>query len=287
MTKEIAVSKINQVRDFMTAQRGEFEKVLPSHVNAEKFIRVVMTACVNAPELLEADRATLMLSALKCASDGLLPDNREAAFIIFNSKDKNGVWVKKVQYMPMYTGILKKVRQSSDISNISSRVVFEKDFFEYELGDEEKLTHKPYMGKDSAGEIVAAYCVVKLNDGSVYREVMTVGEIEKVRRCSKSGNKDGQAVGIWKEWYEEMARKTVFKRAAKWLPQSIELPESEYDFEREDVKTIENEKPSMHNYDDRAEEFLKKRSEKKEQEQPVEVVLGDEIPEFQKQEEGV
>ncbi len=222
-----ALTKSDQLRDFITQQKGEFVKSLPQHISFEKFQRTAMTAIISNNDLLNADRASLLQSLLKSASDGLLPDGRDAALVIFNSKDPSGNgWVKKVQYLPMYAGILKKCRQSGEIASVVTHVVYEKDAFEYILGDDERIEHKPYTGKDDRGAIIAAYAICRLKDGTVYREVMTFQDIEKVRRSSKAGNDDkGQPKGIWASWYEEMSRKTVFRRLAKWLPQSIEKDE--------------------------------------------------------------
>lgn len=234
--KSVAVSKTDAIRNFITTQKGEFEKILPSHITFEKFQRVFMTAVIASKDLQEADRPSLMLACLKAATDGLLPDGRDAALVIFNKNTKTADgWsnTKIAQYMPMYAGILKKCRQSGQVSSVVTHVVYEMDKFEYILGDEEKIIHEPYMGKDDRGSIIAAYCIVKLKDGTVVREVMPWVDIEKIRRASpagakteydvkKSGGKIGDAKGIWEKWPEEMSRKTVFRRASKWLPQSIE-----------------------------------------------------------------
>lgn len=226
--KPIPISQ--KIEKGLVTRKAEFEKALPAHITFEKFQRTVMTAIVANPELTQADLGSLFLSAMKAATDGLLPDGREAAFVIFNTKIKEGGqdrWIKKVQYLPMWFGLLKKIRQSEEVESVRAHVVYEADMrlgkFEYVLGDEEKIIHEPYMGTEPKGNIIAAYCIAKLTNGDVIREVMTFAEIEKVRRTSKSGNKDGEPIGIWKEWYPEMARKTVFRRAAKWLPQSSEL----------------------------------------------------------------
>jgi phage RecT family recombinase len=239
LTTEKPKPPLDVFRDTLVKQRSEFIKVLPQHITFEKFQRTVMTAIITSPDLLQADRQSLLVASLKSATDGLLPDGRDAALVIFNAKGKDGsgkeVWIKKVQYLPMYAGILKKVRQSDELSSVVAHVVYEKDKFEYVLGDNERVIHVPYMGTEDRGEIIAAYCIAKLKDGSIVREVMTAQDIDKVRRTSKSGSmnendlkynngsKLGDPKGIWKQWPEEMARKTVFRRCAKWLPQQIEL----------------------------------------------------------------
>ena len=94
-------------KDQVRRTENEFRAALPAHIPVERFKRVVMTAVVNNPSLLDADRRSLFDSAMKAAQDGLLPDGREGALVIFNAK-QNGGWIKKVQWMPMIAGILKK-----------------------------------------------------------------------------------------------------------------------------------------------------------------------------------
>jgi len=230
MQTEKPIPVKEKIEKNLISRKAEFEKVLPAHITFEKFQRTIMTAIAANPDLTQADLGSLFLSAMKCATDGLLPDGREAAFVIFNTKVKEGGqdrWIKKIQYMPMWFGILKKIRQSKEVKSVVARIVYEADFrlgkFEVIQGDHEEIIHRPYFGKEPRGSIIAAYCIATLENGEVIREVMTVQEIEKIRRTSKSGNKEGEAIGIWKEWYEEMARKTVFRRLAKWLPQSAEM----------------------------------------------------------------
>jgi recombination protein RecT len=85
-------------------------------------------------------------------------------------------------------------------------------------GDEERIEHEPDLY--SPGEIIAAYAIATHKDGTKSRDVMTLAEIEQVRLCSKTGTS-----GPWRDWYSEMARKTVIRRLAKSLPLSTELDE--------------------------------------------------------------
>ena len=96
-------------------------------------------------------------------------------------------------------------------------MVYKADAFDYELGDEERIKHKPHLGEER-GAPVAVYAIARTKDGAVYREVMSVGEVEKIRRASKAAN-----AGPWVDHWGEMARKTVIKRLAKRLPSSADL----------------------------------------------------------------
>lgn len=189
------------------AKRGEFLAVLPRQIPPEKFMGVVMTALRNNPKLAKADRQSFFLSALRAAQDGLLPDGREGALVLYG---------QMVQWLPMVAGIKKRVRQSGEIATWDAQVVRQKDTFEYEFGDKPFIRHKPSMEADR-GPIIAAYSVATLKSGEISREVMTKEQLDQVKRASKSSGS-----GPWKEWEEEMCRKSVLKRHAKSLPMSTE-----------------------------------------------------------------
>lgn len=187
---------------------SEISAALPPHIPAERFIRVVITAVQGDPALLDADRKTLFEASMRAAQDGLLPDKREGALVIFKSR---------VQWMPMIGGILKKVRNSGELVSIGAHIAYENDRFAYVLGDEERIEHEPKLDGDR-GKPRAAYAIAKTKDGGIYREVMSLGEIEKVRKVSRAANN-----GPWVDWWEEMARKTVLRRLSKRLPMSTDL----------------------------------------------------------------
>lgn len=199
----------------------EFTAALPAHIPAERYARVLMTAVQTNPDLLKVDRRSLFNSAMKCAQDGLLPDGREAALVVYNDYKLGNI----AQYMPMIAGLRKKVRNSSEIATWDANIVYEHDDFEYELGDNPFIRHKPFMGGEH-GKIIAAYSVAVLKTGEKSREVMTWAQIESIRARS-SGWKAFKAGKIkstpWSTDEGEMARKTVARRHSKVLPMSTDL----------------------------------------------------------------
>jgi recombination protein RecT len=207
-------------RDQLQNMNGELATALPPHVPVERFMRVVLTAVNGNPELLDADRRSLFEASMKAAQDGLLPDGRDGAFVTFKTKVKKGGqdhWILKAQWLPMVGGILKKVRNSGELLTISAHVVYERDDFAYVLGDEERIEHSPCLEADR-GKPRLVYAIAKTKDGGIYREVMTIAEVEKVRNVSRA--KDN---GPWRDWWDEMAKKTVIRRLAKRLPTSADL----------------------------------------------------------------
>lgn len=201
-------SEIAVVRNDLDAMTSQFQAALPAHIPVERFGRVVMTAIQNNPDLLKCSRKSLFNAAMKAAQDGLLPDSREGAMVPFKGE---------VTWMPMIGGIRKKVRNSGEIATWDVHAVFEKDAFEFELGDEPFIKHKPYLG--DRGKLIAVYSVATLKSGEKSRDVMSVAEVEKIRALSKGSNTP------WNNptFYAEMAKKTVARRHSKVLPMSSDL----------------------------------------------------------------
>lgn len=197
------------VREQLEARVDQFAAGLPAHIPVERFVRVVLTAIENNPDLLKCDRASLFTAAKKAAQDGLLPDGREGAIVPYKGE---------AQWMPMIAGIRKKVRNSGEIATWDVQAVYEKDEFEFELGDEPYIKHRPCLDADR-GKLKAVYSVAKLKDGSISRDVMSVHDVEKIRAKSRAKN------GPWNDatFYPEMAKKTVARRHSKVLPMSSDL----------------------------------------------------------------
>lgn len=210
-----AVTKIHPVEEIrlqFVERQQDFVAALPKHIPAERFLRVVMTAVQQNPALAKVERRSLFVSALKAAQDGLLPDGREAALVIYKDKSRGEI----AQYMPMIAGIRKKVRNSGEIATWDAQCVHEKDAFEFELGDDPFIKHRPALA--DRGPVIAAYSIAVLKSGEKSREVMSVGEIEAIRKRSRA--KDS---GPWVTDYAEMCRKTVARRHSKVLPMSTDL----------------------------------------------------------------
>lgn len=200
------------IRQNMQAMAPQFQAALPKHITVEKFTRVAMTAIQNTPALAKADRASLFGAVVRLAQDGLLPDGREAAIVMFGDK---------AQAMPMIAGVLKKIRQSGDVAKVSAQVVYENDEFVWHLGFDENVTHNPPALDKPRGKAIGAYATAVLKDGSRLLEVMSLEEIEKVRAVSRSGKN-----GPWVQWWGEMARKTVMRRLSKRLPMSTDIEDA-------------------------------------------------------------
>ncbi len=209
------LSPVDGLRHTLTQMGPQFKMALPAHVSHEKFTRVVITAIQQNPDLVEADRTSFLAACMKAASDGLLPDGREGAIVVFFDKKAN---VKKAQWLTMIAGLMKKVRNSGEISTWSIEAVHQNDTFDFQLGDTPMILHKPALV--NKGPAIAFYSVVTMKDGEKSREVMSKEDVDAIKARSRS--KD---YGPWVTDYSEMGKKTVARRHSKKLPMSTDLDE--------------------------------------------------------------
>lgn len=202
-----ARGEIQVFRDTLDNARDQFLRALPAQIPVDRFLRTIMTAVQMTPALLGADRRSLVAACMKAAQDGLMLDGREAALVMFG---------EHAQYLPMVSGILKKMHQSGEIRDISVHVVYQQDEFSYEFGDSERIVHRPGDGERKVPTHV--YAIVHTVNGGTYRAVMTAAEVEAIRARSRSGRR-----GPWDTHWAEMAKKTIIRRIAKLLPSCADV----------------------------------------------------------------
>ncbi|MGK9174154.1 recombinase RecT [Yokenella regensburgei] len=114
-----------------------------------------------------------------------------------------------------YMGLLHLAQSTGSIKWGQCKLVYSKDTYESN-GLDSAPTHK-YNAFGERGEIVGGYCTVKTPDGDYLTEEMSLAEIKATEATSKAKN------GPWKNFWEEMARKTIVKRASKYWPRAERL----------------------------------------------------------------
>lgn len=117
-----------------------------------------------------------------------------------------------------YMGLLHIAMESGVISWGQAKLVHANDIYESN-GLDKAPTHK-YNAFGERGDIVGVYCTVKTPAGDYLTEEMSLAEIEAVRKTSKAAFSDK---GPWVNHWNEMARKTVVKRASKYWPKASRL----------------------------------------------------------------
>lgn len=109
-----------------------------------------------------------------------------------------------------YMGLLHIAQQAGAILWGQCKLVHANDLYESN-GLDKAPTHK-YQAFGDRGAIVGGYCTVKTPDGDYLTEEMNMTDILKVKNSSKA------KTGPWVSFFEEMARKSIVKRASKYWP---------------------------------------------------------------------
>lgn len=199
------------------AVKQQMALALPKHMTADRLARIALTEVRKVPALARCDQASFLGAIMQCASLGLEPGGAlgHAYLLPFENRKKG---ITEVQFIVGYRGMIDLARRSGQIISIEARTVHQADKFHVALGLSPTLEHEPAWEADDRGPLRFVYAVAKLHGGGVQFEVMSRGEIEKVRAQSKAGQS-----GPWVSHFDEMAKKTVIRRLFKYLPVSIEI----------------------------------------------------------------
>ena len=209
--KEVKLKKSMSISDMIRALQPEIKKALPSVVTPERFIRMALSALNTTPKLAECSQISVLAALMNAAQLGLEPNTPmgQAYLIPFNNKGK-----MECQFQIGYKGLLELVYRNPAIQIIQAQTVYENDYFEYELGLNSRLIHRPEL--ENRGEIRLFYGLFKMVNGGYGFEVMSRQEMDQyAARYSKSF---ASGFSPWENNYEDMAKKTMIKRVLKYAP---------------------------------------------------------------------
>lgn len=221
-TREVANGS-GDFKALLESQWSKISAVAPKHMSRDRLFQLAVSAYNQTPELADCSAVSVLSCVMKCAALGMEPsavDGLGRAYILpfFNRKTQR----KEATFILGYRGMIDLARRSGQIRDISARAVYEGDEFDYSFGLDEHLVHVPADVEHSPQTLTHVYLVVHFKDGGHYIDVMSKGEVERVRMRSKS--KD---TGPWSTDYEAMACKSVVRRGFKFLPVSVEAMEAE------------------------------------------------------------
>lgn len=209
-------------KTLLEGKRDQLAQLVPKHLTVERLMKVAVGALMKSPNLQKCTPTSLMNCFIGAAEVGLEPGGVLGHAYLVPYGDTATLIIG-------YRGLIELMRRTGELASIRCVVVHEKDTFKLTEGIEQTIKHEPFLAGD-AGPLKFAYCVAKLKDGSVQVELMTRHQIEEIRKRSRAGN-----AGPWVTDFEEMAKKTVLRRAAKYLPvaserfqKAIEIDDGDY-----------------------------------------------------------
>lgn len=205
------LTKSMSIADLIKAMEPEIKKALPEVITPERFTRMALSALNTTPKLKECTQMSFLAALMNAAQLGLEPNTPlgQAYLIPYNNKG-----TMECQFQIGYKGLIDLSYRNPQMQIISAQAVYENDEFEYELGLNPKLVHRPVL--QERGEVKLFYGLFKLVNGGYGFEVMSKADMDAyAKEYSKAFD---SSFSPWKSNYNGMAKKTVIKQALKYAP---------------------------------------------------------------------
>lgn len=187
------------------------EMVLDKRVPVDRLMQTIMISCERMPALLKCDRQSLFNSAMSAAVLGLEVDGvtGQAYLIPFAGKAQLVIGYKGYNTLAARSNI-----------TITGAVVREGDEFDYELGSNGFVRHKPMLNGASRRIIGAWACATSLTRPAVH-VVMGADELLAVKGKSPGAKRSDSPWNDPSIGYPAMCEKTVKRRLARAMPLNI------------------------------------------------------------------
>ncbi len=202
----------NGLRGVLNNLAPAIRAALPAVMTPERFVRIAQSALSGSPMLQQCTPTSFCGALMTAAQLGLEPNTPLGQAYLIPFKNHG---VMECQFQLGYKGLIALAYRSGQVASIQAEVACENDDFEYEMGLEPKLHHRP--AKANRGAPSHYYAVWKTKDGAVGFAVMSVEDIKAhAKKFSKAVA--GGRTSPWDTNFDEMAKKTVLKKALKYAP---------------------------------------------------------------------
>lgn len=204
------------ITDLIKIMEPEIKKALPSVLTPERFTRMVLSALSTNPKLGACTPKSFLGAMMTAAQLGVEPNTPlgQAYLIPYRNHGTD-----EVQFQLGYKGMLDLAYRSGDVSTVQAHTVCENDRFEYALGLDPKLEHVP--ARTNRGNPIYYYAVIRMKDGGFCFSVMSKEEVEA--HAKKYSQAYSSSYSPWKTNFDEMAKKTVLKKALKYAPMKTDF----------------------------------------------------------------
>lgn len=218
------------------AFQDAIKTVANKYATPERVFKMAALAASRQPKLYSCTKPSFIQCLVKSAELGL--DCGGATGQAYLVPFRNGMLSKKAGYdvyectfIPGYQGLTEIVYRAKAVNYIDAQIVYTKDLFKYSLGTTPMIQFEPNLDGDR-GDIKCAYAVIRLKGSELPKiEIMSREQLLDIKSRSKAAD-----YGPWKTDEAEMMRKTVLRRALKYVPktpqieQALELDNQMYDF---------------------------------------------------------
>lgn len=209
----VKLNKNMTIADMVKTLEPEIRRALPEILTPERFTRMALSAINNTPELAGCTPMSFIAALMNAAQLGLEPNTPLGQAYLIPYKNKG---VLECQFQLGYKGLIDLAYRTGQVQMIQAQTVHEFDYFEFQYGLDSQLVHRP--GDGDRGDVTFIYGLFKLANGGYGFEVSSKADMDAF--AAKYSKSFGSKYSPWTENYEDMAKKTVIKKALKYAPVS-------------------------------------------------------------------
>ena len=213
-TTAVAQQVKNDISAQVLAKIDSFQKsgelTLPKDYNAENALKSAYIILSDPKNniLAKCDKSSVAEALLKMVVYGVSPIKKQCYFIPYG---------EKLECSISYAGNIAIAKRYGKLKNIKGNAIFKGDVFEFEVdsvtGRRKIIKHSQTLDSIGTNEIIGAYAVYELVDGTIDVEVMNINQI---RMSWGQGGSKGNSPAH-KNFADQMAIKTAINRACKLL----------------------------------------------------------------------
>ena len=205
------MNTVQRVDNWLDKSGPKLLELLPAGIDQARFLRNVSSQVKMNPLIQNCRPDTIINSIVKATHLGLDIGVLGSAYLV--------PYGNQASLIIGFAGLIDLAFRSGTVKNIHSGVVRENDDY---LRTHDDFTHdyRAFDTLEHRGQVVGAYCLVDLSNGGRQIETMSRDDIDQIRSASKSGH--GPA---WSDYFDEMAKKSVIRRALKRIKLSPEVQE--------------------------------------------------------------
>lgn len=198
--------------------RAGFESALapvlkPAELEADRFLRIALNVVRDSPELQKCDPYSIMGAIMEAAELGLELGTAAWAYLV--------PFAKECQLIAGYRGLIQLAYRSGMVRRFPAGVVFKGDDFDFMMGSEEWVRHKPKFLTREPSDITHAWALAETVSGGVVVRVFDRKMIEERRKRNPAVRK--QRHSAWDTDYAAMAMKCPVRELHKFVPASPKL----------------------------------------------------------------
>lgn len=202
----------------ITHYKDDLSTVMPSHVNADMWVRLAVGVIRRDPKLAQAagnNIQAFMGALMEAAQQGLTPGTAE--YYLTPRKRKGRL---EIQGITGWQGLVELMHRAGAISSVVAEVVYSNDVFRYVPGRDERPVHEIDWDADDRGQMRLVYAYAVMTNGATSKVVvLNRSKIDKLKAQSDGAHSE---YSPWKKWEESMWLKSAVRQLAKWVPTSSE-----------------------------------------------------------------